>query len=195
MCYTDAAIKIAVCGNTLFWYRKPPTKEPRVMQLSNVNPRTASVSGSRDLVSVSRDLVLRPPKLQPDRTIFARTGLSGCVPPSEGVYLFHDLRGVLYVGRSTNLRRRFVQHLELDQNPWLTVALSSPVLEMRFSWILVASGQSEPLERDLIHTFRPPCNRTSLWDRRRESHGAVYRSRICTAAATIAKREEAMGKR
>lgn len=34
------------------------------------------------------------------------------VPETAGVYLIHDLRGTLYVGKSINLRKRFEQHLE-----------------------------------------------------------------------------------
>ena len=32
------------------------------------------------------------------------------IPQYEGVYLFHDLRGVYYIGESNNLQRRFDQH-------------------------------------------------------------------------------------
>ncbi len=148
-----------------------------------------------DLVAVPRDLVLRPPELQLDRTIFARTGLSGCIPPCEGVYLFHDLRGVLYVGRSANLRRRFVQHLEHGQNPWLGMALSSPVVEMCFSWLRVVPGESSSLERSLIRMFRPPCNRTPLLGRPGGTPEAARKPRTSTVASNIAQYEEEEAKR
>jgi predicted GIY-YIG superfamily endonuclease len=148
-----------------------------------------------DLVAAPRDLVLRPPELQLDRTIFARTGLSGCIPSCEGVYLFHDLRGVLYVGRSANLHRRFVQHLEHGQNPWLGMALSSPVVKMCFSWIQVEPGESNSLERSLIRMFRPPCNRTSLFDRPDGDPKAACKSRVPTTVSTIVQQEEEEARR
>ena len=116
----------------------------------------------RDVEEARRDLVFDPPRIQLDRNIPARPGLTGCVPNREGVYLFHDLRGVLYVGRSSRLRQRFLQHLDEGQNTWLSAALNFPVDQLRFSWILTDSGESEELERRLVRTFRPLCNRITF---------------------------------
>src|SRR3954454_7730763 len=38
-------------------------------------------------------------------------GFASAVPSDPGVYLIRDLRGLLYIGRSGDLRRRFVDHL------------------------------------------------------------------------------------
>jgi len=85
------------------------------------------------------------------------------VPEQAGVYLMHDLRGVLYVGRTQNLRRRFAQHERLRRNSLLRLAMSRPVGCLTFSWILVAAGEpSAALERRLIARFQPVCNRLLL---------------------------------
>ena len=78
----------------------------------------------------------------------------------EGVYLIHDLRGVLYVGRSTNLQRRFDEHRLRQSNPYLIIALDQPFGEMRFSWIRTGSREeTDQVETWLITWLQPPCNR------------------------------------
>lgn len=85
------------------------------------------------------------------------------IPEQTGVYLMHDVRGVLYVGRTKNLRRRFVQHERLRRNRLLRLAMSRPVGSLTFSWILVPPGEpSAALERRLIARFQPVCNRLLL---------------------------------
>ena len=116
----------------------------------------------RDVEEARQDLIFDPPRIQLDRSIPARPGLTGCVPDREGVYLFHDLRGVLYVGRSSSLRQRFLQHLGEGHNTWLNAALNFPVDQVRFSWVLVGPGESEELERELVRAFRPLCNRITF---------------------------------
>lgn len=103
-------------------------------------------------------LAFDPPEVRLDGRIPARAGLAGCVPDEAGIYLFHDLRGVLYVGRTGHLRRRFIQHLEGSHNSWLTGALRRPVGELGFGWFLADAGEQDDLERNLIRTFRPLCN-------------------------------------
>jgi excinuclease UvrABC nuclease subunit len=72
--------------------------------------------------------------------------------------LFADFRGVLYVGRTENLRRRLAQHLDGSHNSWLSGAIRRPVGAMEFAWILADAGQQAALERYLIRAFRPLCN-------------------------------------
>jgi predicted GIY-YIG superfamily endonuclease len=85
------------------------------------------------------------------------------VPDDAGVYLIHDLRGVLYVGQSRKLRQRFAQHDRLRRNRLLHLAMSRPVGIMRFSWRLVADEEERSaFERELVATLQPVCNRQLL---------------------------------
>ena len=85
------------------------------------------------------------------------------VPADAGVYLIHDLRGVLYVGQSRNLRQRFIQHDRLRRNRLLRLAMNRPVGVLKFSWRLVADeNQRSAFERELIAVLQPVCNRQLL---------------------------------
>lgn len=82
------------------------------------------------------------------------------VPSGGGVYLLHDLRGVLYVGLSGDLRRRFLEHERQPANPLVAVARSSPVGPLSFSWIAVRDAlRRSAVEAELIGALDPPCNR------------------------------------
>jgi excinuclease UvrABC nuclease subunit len=72
------------------------------------------------------------------------------------VYLIRDLRGLLYVGRSENLRQRFFQHLDNSHNELLRLAIARPWGEARFAWIRVEAPA--PLEARLIAHLLPICN-------------------------------------
>lgn len=82
------------------------------------------------------------------------------VPKKSGVYLIHDLRGVLYVGRTRNLHRRFDGHYWLTDNELLSLAIQQSFGELTFSWVS-AENESERtnLESHLIAWLRPVCNR------------------------------------
>lgn len=85
------------------------------------------------------------------------------VPDDAGVYLIHDLRGVLYVGQSRKLKQRFAQHDRLRRNRLLRLAMSRPVGVMRFSWRLVEDEEERSaFERELIAILQPVCNRQLL---------------------------------
>ena len=85
------------------------------------------------------------------------------VPDDAGVYLIHDLRGVLYVGQSRKLKQRFAQHDRLRRNRLLRLAMSRPVGVMRFSWRLVDDEEERSaFERELIAILQPVCNRQLL---------------------------------
>lgn len=85
------------------------------------------------------------------------------IPDDAGVYLIHDLRGILYVGQSRHLRQRFVQHDRLRRNRLLRLAMSRPVGVMKFSWRLVVDEyERSAFERELIAILQPVCNRQLL---------------------------------
>jgi excinuclease UvrABC nuclease subunit len=111
-----------------------------------------------ELASHRRRMVLAPPSLQPDGSVPFRRGWLLGVPRAEGVYLIHDIRGPLYIGRAENLRRRFEEHYLDSHNPSLRLALRSGVGQLLFSWVLVAGPEQVELERELIRSLRPLCN-------------------------------------
>lgn len=92
------------------------------------------------------------------RTAFCQ-GHQGYVPAQGGVYLIHDLRGILYVGKSVDLRRRFAEHYWLGGNPYLALAVANPIGDVTFSWSIAASPMRDELEAHLIAAYNPPCNR------------------------------------
>ena len=82
------------------------------------------------------------------------------VPKKGGVYLIHDLRGVLYVGRTRNLYRRFDEHYWLTDNELLSLAMRQSFGDLTFSWAIAESASERAdLENRLIAWLRPACNR------------------------------------
>ena len=82
------------------------------------------------------------------------------IPDQSGVYILHDLRGALYVGRTTSLRRRFLQHEGEPTNPLIPTARQNPVGQLCFSWIVLADFKRlKAVEAELIIALDPPCNR------------------------------------
>ena len=82
------------------------------------------------------------------------------VPKKGGVYLIHDLRGVLYVGRSRDLYRRFDEHYWLTDNELLSLAMRQPFGEITFSWVIAEEERKRAeLEHHLTAWLRPTCNR------------------------------------
>lgn len=104
-------------------------------------------------------LVAEPPSIHLDGTVTYSQGGSLSVPQRPGVYLIHDLRGVLYVGRTANLYQRFFQHYWGSHNNSVTTVLRRPVGRLEFSWILSGMDEQKELERDLIRAIQPLCNR------------------------------------
>ena len=81
------------------------------------------------------------------------------IPEYEGVYLFHDLRGVYYIGESNNLRRRFAEHKVKKMNTKLLNLISNPVHFPFFSWVRTYSNcERQVLEKRLVIFFKPFCN-------------------------------------
>ncbi|SFU78125.1 GIY-YIG catalytic domain-containing protein [Methylobacterium sp. 174MFSha1.1] len=129
----------------------------------NLHARPAN---SHDSLRTSRELrraLLCPqPKREVDGSAPFCAFQSVLVPEAGGVYLIHDLRGILYVGRTINLRQRLAQHYWVTENDLLRLALRHRFGEMRFSWFLVEVGRERALlEHDLVGWLQPPCNRAT----------------------------------
>lgn len=99
-------------------------------------------------------------KLVLDGTVPFRRTSDVLVPTVPGVYIIHDLRGALYVGRSISLARRFTQHEDQPANPLITKARGSAVGPLMFSWIVLEDPKRRAaVEAELVQALDPPCNR------------------------------------
>jgi len=95
------------------------------------------------------------------------------VPASPGVYalcgrpplqirdsLIRGLYDVFYIGRSDNLRERFLQHLTYPKEEIRRITeCFGPPDDLSYWLVTVSAEQSRPLEALLIRCFRPPANR------------------------------------
>lgn len=102
--------------------------------------------------------LLDPVEIVIDSSVPCRIDRSFLIPRAAGVYLLHDLRGVLYVGRSEDLQRRFDEHFWQRRNQRIAAVLAKPVGELKFSWHTVGFPEQVAVERGLIRYFRPVCN-------------------------------------
>jgi excinuclease UvrABC nuclease subunit len=112
-------------------------------------------------------LLRRPPDLNLADPVPLQRIRGFVVPDDPGVYLIHDLRGVLYAGRSICLRRRFAEHCEARGNELIALAQRSVFGRLTFSWAFVPDARRRAqLERELISWLQPPCNRALPGDLR-----------------------------
>jgi predicted GIY-YIG superfamily endonuclease len=82
------------------------------------------------------------------------------VPAAGGVYFIGDLRGILYVGLTNNLRRWYDEHDPERDNPLLKRALNQPLGEAFFCWVHEPELKKQrELERQLVQNLMPICNR------------------------------------
>jgi len=102
-------------------------------------------------------LLDQPVRFRPDGGVPYEDGYRLAVPSRPGIYLFSDLRGPLYVGRSMDLRRRFTSH-EQSHNADLRRALRNPAGEVTFHWLSVDLAQLDAVERRTITELSPICN-------------------------------------
>lgn len=76
-----------------------------------------------------------------------------------GVYFFHDLRGIHYIGETIDLKSRFKSHIKKEKNPKLLKALNSSFGVMNFSWVKTTSKMEALIyQKKWIRLFKPKCN-------------------------------------
>lgn len=121
------------------------------------------LADARPPADMVRTLLLAPPvdiALAGPVPLGRRQGF--LVPEEPGVYVIHDLRGVLYAGRTTRLRRRFGEHCEARGNDLIALAQRSPFGVIAFSWSVEPDRlRRAQLERALVQWLRPACNRVT----------------------------------
>lgn len=80
------------------------------------------------------------------------------VPFLPGVYLVHYEEETLYIGKATDLRRRFLGHLRSSHNPQLHRAITEKPLLFSF-WLFFTERELTQAERQLIQTRNPKFNK------------------------------------
>lgn len=108
----------------------------------------------------------KPPAL-PDNTVPYHQSSAMFVPETGGVYIIHDQRGPLYVGRSRRLRERFEAHYWRADNVRLRRAVAHPWGQIHFSWIEADESEQATLEVTLTRTLSPRCNTVQFKRRER----------------------------
>jgi predicted GIY-YIG superfamily endonuclease len=116
-------------------------------------------SKDEQILSSRMRLVEDPPTVMIDGSAPFRQGFKLRVPRQPEIYIINDFRGVLYIGRTDSLTRRFDEHFWREENPILAKAMSKPVGELTFNWIVSPYPDQIELERQLIKCFQPLCNR------------------------------------
>lgn len=116
--------------------------------------------GVKEVRARGRECLTLKIKVELHGTVPFRRASDLLVPDRAGVYILHDLRGALYVGRTTSLRRRFRQHESEPANPLIPTARQNPVGQLCFSWITLDDPKRcKAVEAELIVALDPPCNR------------------------------------
>ena len=131
------------------------------MKIAKQTDTPVPTESRRRVLDKRRQALLHvPPDIELDGSTAFRHTRHVYVPKKGGVYLIHDLRGVLYVGRTCNLYRRFDEHYWFTDNELLSLAMRQSFGEFTFSWILADSEQDRiNLECRLVVWLRPACNR------------------------------------
>ena len=89
------------------------------------------------------------------------------VPEESGVYVIADVEracglpvgfDALYCGKTTNLRRRFTEHIgEIEPNPMLRKFMRNGK-DTEFWWRRVPSDNLNSVEKELISQLKPQAN-------------------------------------
>lgn len=81
------------------------------------------------------------------------------ITSSPGVYFFHDLRGIHYIGESTDIKNRFKSHIKRERNKKLSKEIKNAFGEMFFSWVKTDSKMEALIfQKKWIRLFKPKCN-------------------------------------
>ena len=103
-------------------------------------------------------LLKMPNALTDLRTVKYQQGFKYTIPESSGIYIIHDIRGPLYIGKSINLRRRYDEHFDEKSNFLIIKAYINQIGTIYFSWVTTTEQKLNILEKKLIQHFCPICN-------------------------------------
>lgn len=117
-----------------------------------------AVSGSEDVVTESQKALknevktsLLPPNIKKEQV--------DALPDKPGVYYFHDEQGeVIYVGKSINIRKRIIQHFNIDYKSRKSIEFKNQIADI--SYELMGNELVALLyESDEIKRMKPHYNR------------------------------------
>lgn len=81
------------------------------------------------------------------------------ISQTPGVYFFHDIRGIHYIGETSNLRSRFISHNRREKNKKLKKVIGTAFGDMKFSWVKTSSKMEALIfQKKWIRLFKPKCN-------------------------------------
>jgi hypothetical protein len=109
------------------------------------------------------------------------SGAQPSIPAESGVYLvvakpiihlqgspiknpslkLRELQNVLYVGRSSNLNKRFGEHIKGGPATTSVADITRCFTSLTFWWLAVSGTETQELEDLLIRTFGPPANKVN----------------------------------
>ena len=132
--------------------------------MNNINTKALTTIGvSADyIMSLSENVKLKKglieyPKFTASVTI--RWMCEHLISSGSGVYFFHDLRGIHYIGETSDLKSRFKSHIKREKNKKLVKVMKSAFGEMNFSWVKTSSKMEALIyQKKWIRLFKPKCN-------------------------------------
>lgn len=93
-----------------------------------------------------------------DSEVRFTVGNSSSIPASAGVYVFYDLKGAIYVGRTSSLHKRYLEHYEKTHNLGLRQAIGSHAGILRFAWKSLPEQETYDEEKQWISELNPKSN-------------------------------------
>ena len=128
----------------------------------NTKPATTLEASADYIMSLSENSKLRKELIEYPKftaSVVIRRMCEQLISSSPGVYFFHDLRGIHYIGETSELKNRFKSHIEREKNKKLAKVIQSTFGEMNFSWVKTSSKMEALIcQKKWIRLFKPKCN-------------------------------------
>ena len=81
------------------------------------------------------------------------------LPTNPAVYFIHDFRGILYIGEAKNIKQRFLQHHNNEENALLKELVKYPFGDLRFYWLNAETKlKAVKIQKYWIRVFQPITN-------------------------------------
>ena len=132
--------------------------------MNNINTKALTTIGvSADyIMSLSENVKLKKGLIEYPKftaSVPIRRMCEQLISSGSGVYFFHDLRGIHYIGETSDLKSRFKSHIKREKNKKLVKVMKSAFGEMNFSWVKTSSKMEALIyQKNWIRLFKPKCN-------------------------------------
>ena len=132
--------------------------------MSNYNTKTLTSKGASPdyIMSLSENVKLKEDLIEYPKftaSVSIRRMCEQLISSVSGVYFFHDLRGIHYIGETSDLKNRFKSHIKREKNKKLAKVMRSTFGEMNFSWVKTSSKMEALIyQKKWIRLFKPKCN-------------------------------------